>query len=246
MKLKLVMMNLELFVCAKRIAAAALVAVLVNAGGATCSSGSQDLCGELAQAQDCTEDAPQSCRNAIAAQNQKTPDCSSMLDALTTCLAGLTLSCTPDGIAVNAPTANDDGDKSGGGPDNFSSVGDDDVVVNGGCGIEKRGYDACTTCTDAPGAKQTGVLGIGDACSSGGCADGLECMDGQCTRSCSSDDDCHARAKGCRLRAQFGNVCVPVHGTNRCTVSCAFGDDASCQFMYGSNYKCDNQACVPG
>ena len=226
-----------------------LAASAVALAVACSSSTSTDLCSKLASGEGCSADATSQCTSAIAAQKQQTPDCGALLDALTGCLAGLSLSCTGDGIAANGPQSSG-GDPSGGGPDNFSTVGGKGVVVNNGCDDEKRGYDACTTCADAPGATQPGVRGIGEGCTGSECATGLECTAGQCTRSCTSDSDCKARSKDCQLLVQFPNTCATFGGAKRCTLSCAFGDTTSCQFFLGSNYACTSdtsaatQACV--
>lgn len=234
----------------RRSAASGLVAVVL-AALAACSSSSQsgNLCDSLASVAGCGSSARDGCNSAIAAQKQQTPNCANMIDALAQCLAGLSLSCTGNGIAANGSGM--DPDKEGGGGDNFSSVGGRDIIVNGGCDLEKRGYDACTTCASAVGATDVGVKGIGEPCTGSDCASGLTCTQGECTRACTSDSDCKARSKNCQLSAQFANVCTTIGGAMRCTGSCAFGDTSTCQFTYGSTYHCTSdtaattQSCVP-
>lgn len=135
-------------------------------------------------------------------------------------------------------------------PDNFVDVGDITLVVNdGGCSVRKNGYEACTTCTTcttAAGANEPNTHGIGERCeTSRNCATGLTCGSGICTRSCSSDSDCYARAEDCRIKFQFANVCATIGGSRQCTTSCGFGDDNKCTFDYGRSATCTNQQCIP-
>jgi hypothetical protein len=98
------------------------------------------------------------------------------------------------------------------------------------------------------------LAGLSLDCSSGGiadCASGLTCTQGECTRPCMADSDCKARAGGCQLSTQQGNVCTKIGGAFRCTMSCSFGDTSTCQFLFGSTYTCttdtslSTQSCVP-
>ncbi len=108
------------------------------------------------------------------------------------------------------------------------------------CDEHRRGLEACRTCPDAAGATVVGVLGVGDRCGVGdSCADGLLCGGGICTRTCSSDSDCGARADGCALQFQYPNVC---DGAGMCTRSC--GSDTSCEVWVGPGSRCVDDACT--
>jgi hypothetical protein len=212
-----------------------------------CSSAKTDLCAALGSGGGCNSSSGDTCRKALASAKTMTPACGPLLDALSACIAEDRLDC----VSGNQIAANGAGTSTAslgpGGPDNFSDVAGVTVVVNDDrCDRYKRGYDACTTCPDAPGASDPNTLGIADRCaSSAECASGLACVANQCTRSCQSDNDCKARAKGCVHLAQFPNVCVSFQGQMRCTISCSSGDDTSCKYYFGDRYTCSSQACVP-
>lgn len=114
------------------------------------------------------------------------------------------------------------------------------------CSPLTNGFDACHSCPDAPGAKVANTRGIGERCAQGGdCASGLACEHGMCTRACSADADCHARADQCDLLYQFPNTCATIGGVQRCTTACAFGDDSKCQYDFGHAATCTNHQCIP-
>jgi hypothetical protein len=198
-----------------------------------CSSDeSGDLCGSLADAGGCGSDVESRCSSAISAVKSDAPSCSALVDALTSCMAGLTLSCSGSDIVANGS-----GDIGGG--QNFARFGDTSFIVNDArCDVERRGLEACRTCPDAVGATKPGVLGIGDRCDSGSCASGLTCEGAICTRACTSDDDCKARADECKLQFQYANVCKD----GKCTRSC--GDDYSCHAWVSASSKCADRACT--
>jgi hypothetical protein len=195
--------------------------------------GAKDVCSNLGASPTCDNTTAQKCEDALTQAKAKEPACEPQLTALASCISTLTLTCVDSSsIAAN-------GDGMDGAGQNFTSVGDFSVVVNDSkCDVSRRGLEACRTCPDADGAKTPNVLGVGDKCpASVPCATGLSCQSGICTKSCSADDDCKARADGCKLQYQYGNVCA----SGKCTRGCA--DDYLCSADVSSSSKCVNSAC---
>ena len=216
--------------CGVIAATAALVTALAMNG---CGPAADDLCGRLAATKGCDPSAQQKCTDALASAKSAEPSCAALIDALAKCIAPLKLSCN----GATSLSANGTGDIGGG--QNFTSVGGYDLVVNDAkCDVERRGLEACRTCADAAGATKPGVLGVSDRCGAAPCAPGLACQGGICTKACATDDDCKARADGCKLQFQYPNVCKD--GT--CTRSC--GSDTSCSVWVSSTSKCVSKACT--
>lgn len=216
-----------------------LLAIVAASGltgaAAACSDRPGDLCSVLAEAPNCNGETQSKCEAAIASAQDEAPACAPLVDALAECIAGLRLECTgPDSISAN-------GDGEIGGGQNFTDVGGYSVVVNDSeCDAHRRGLEACRTCPDAVGATMVDVLGVGDRCDTGTCAAGLSCQ-GICTRSCSEDSECAARADGCQLQVQYPNVC---NDDGMCTRSC--GGDYECQAWVGPASTCSDGACTVG
>ncbi len=209
-----------------------LCAVLLIA--AACG-GPSDVCAKLGLASSCGNTAQTQCLDAIKKARAEDAKCEPHITALTECLASLTLSCTgSSSIAAN-------GDGKFGAGQNFTDIGGYSVVVNDStCDVHRRGLEACRTCPTAVGANAVGVLGVADKCGAdtAACAAGLTCEGGVCTKSCTVDADCDARADGCRLQYQYANVCA----SGRCTRSC--GDVYACQAWVGKASKCEAKACT--
>lgn len=212
-----------------------LAAGIASSSLGACSDEPGDLCGRLAIEPSCEDgDAKSVCEMSIAMAKSATPECAPLVDALVECIADLELSCTgPASIAAN-------GDGMVGGGQNFVDVGGSSVVVNDSeCDEHRRGLAACQSCPDAAGATTVGVLGVGDRCGpEDTCAAGLQC-DGICTRSCTEDAQCSARADGCALQFQYPNVCS---ADGFCTRSC--GGDYECETWVGPGSLCVDSECT--
>ncbi|MBL8951611.1 MAG: hypothetical protein JNK82_12590 [Myxococcaceae bacterium] len=197
--------------------------------------GAPDVCTRLAKSGTCSDTAYTQCTDAIAKAKADSATCAPQVTALVECLAGLDeVECTGSSSVATR------GDGMFGGGQNFTDIGGFSVVVNDSrCDVHRRGLEACRSCPSATGARDVFVLGIGDKCNAGGaaCATGLSCQGGICTKSCSNDDECDARADGCRLQYQYANVCA----SGKCTRSC--GDDFSCGAWVGASSKCMSRAC---
>jgi hypothetical protein len=206
-------------------------------------SGGSDLCSQLAQSYSCCPRSSEAgcpqmvmsnCKAAIAKANADKPACAPFVDALIKCGTSLEVSCS----SATSVAITGDGKFFGG--SNFVAIDSYDVVVaDSKCDVFKRGLEACRTCPTAVGAAVVDALGVGDRCpASAPCAAGLSCQSGICTKSCSMDSDCEARADGCRLQFQHPNVCV----AGRCTRSCA--DRFLCEVNVSSSSACVNRACT--
>jgi len=212
-----------------------LVLGISTASLGACANGPNDFCSELAGAEGCSGETKSQCEAAISSAKAESAVCAPFVDALAECIAGLDLRCT----GSSSISANGDGIIGGG--QNFTDIGGNSVVVNdSACDEHRRGLEASRSCADAAGATVVGVLGVGDHCGPGDeCAAGLSCTGAICTRSCSSDDECRARADGCALQFQYPNVCSDA---GMCTRSC--GDSYSCEVWIGPGSQCMDGACT--
>lgn len=122
--------------------------------------------------------------------------CVDRLEGFMGCLAGLELAC--EGGADFNVYANGDGTQD---PGFFPYLGDYRFNIRDTmCEESARGYENCKSCGAAFGFDVPGG-GIGDPCDGDGeCVSGLQCIDGGCTRACTSDAEC-----------------LPKHGMGECT-----------------------------
>jgi hypothetical protein len=206
-----------------------MAAALLSCG----TTDARGLCAQLTARNDCSPDAPQQCESALATEKSSHPTCAPFVDALASCIAKLSVSCT----GATSIAARGDGNFDG--PRNFTSVGGYDVVVNdSGCDKYRRGLEACRGCPTAAGANEVEKLGIGEKCTNASqCATGLACQK-ICTKACTDNDDCLARSDECKLKYQFPNVCV----AGKCTRSCS--GDTSCQSWVDSASTCVSSSCT--
>lgn len=210
---------------------------LVLAVVAVGCGGSADLCSRLqSEGSGCDRaKTKERCEAAIKTAKADKPECAPMVEALASCIAPLKLSC----LSSDSISANSDGMFEGG--RNFIDVGGFSVIVGDvNCSRYRRGLAACRECPEAAGAKDPEALGVGDKCPGvgGSCATGLTCQSGICTRACTSDDDCLARADDCKLRVQFPNVCR----SGKCTLGCS--GDSLCSVEVASGSTCQQNGCT--
>lgn len=208
-----------------------LLAVAACSGGTPTTAA--QLCTSLSSVVGCDTSEVTACEQGLDAELAAHPDCGAQLDALAACIAPLTLAC---GGGVSA---NGEGDFDG--PDNYTDMGGYSLIINdAACDRIKRGYDACRTCPEAVGALEIERLGMGDRCeATDECADGLECVTGLCTGACTTDDDCWARAKDCRLKIQHANVCADLGDGPVCARTCTLGGVVDeCTYWLDDRWEC--------
>jgi|GEM_PF-2042252 len=193
------------------------------------------FCGSLGKEPSCNQETAGKCQTAISEGKAADAVCAPFIDKLVSCGSSLKLSCT----GTSSISIVGDGMFNGG--QNFTDIGGNRVVVNDSkCDVYRRGLEACRTCPTAAGAKEPEALGIGDSCGPSitpACATGLTC-NGICTRSCTKDSECEARADGCKLSFQYPNVC----SAGKCTLSC--GSVFTCTVKVGDASRCEKGACT--
>jgi hypothetical protein len=215
------------------------VMVLAAGWGIQCSSdggnGPADLCGRLGSVPSCGAEGQTRCTQAIDKEKTDHPDCAGLLDALTSCIARLTLECGSTSLMAKGTTPGyavwsyvDDR--------NFFDIGGQGVTLDDDrCSQVKRGFLACRSCPQAPGSDAPYVRGVAEVCdASGQCAAGLDCTSGMCTRACATDAECKLRGDGCGS----GGKCAG----GRCTLTCSTYDSLSCT-NFGGTYKCVSGVC---
>jgi hypothetical protein len=204
-----------------RIATLFMAALALGCSGDNDEPGGQ-FCSALASAPLCDAST---CDDTVAAAQGQNPNCQAQLDAMLSCISGLSLSCT---TSTSYQWVYADGDQAK--QANVTLANSYELQIEDAtCARAAEGFNSCLWCPDAPGAGTTtaDVLGLGEVCTAGGsCAAGLTC-EGVCVASCSTATDC-PQTRMCESYSCFVGQCrAPCDGGGNCPpgLSCNGWDD---------------------